>query len=191
MQQIGFSSAEGDELLSSSNAASASKVAQLKKLKLASQSDSDSSRTRVSGADVIRTQMRSSVLAAHLSVDVIDDSILHETLLSVERPNDVTALQVHEFDACVRHLQARAEHLRAHNNLLQLTLAEARGSNERLTSLLGQYESNCVALQLAAVTREQLSDAQDALQLLLDSQHSILLAKLKTLRLASAGKAKT
>ena len=175
-------SASSERLVSASNSVSPSRVAHLKKIKLSQSHDS----RRVLGVDVIKSQLRSSVLASHLSVDVMDESILQEALLSVERPGDVSALQVREFDTCVRHLQARVENLRAHNELLQLTLTEARDANERLTSLLGQYESNCVALQLAAVTREQLSEAQDALQLLLDSQHSILLAKLRSVGLASA-----
>lgn len=44
---------------------------------------------------------------------------------------------------------SRIEHLKSQNDLLTITLEECKGNAERMSMLVGKYESNATALRLA------------------------------------------
>lgn len=57
--------------------------------------------------------------------------------------------RVREVEIEIDRLNSRIDHLRSQNDVLTLNLDDAKSHAERLTVLLGKYESNNVALQLA------------------------------------------
>ncbi len=57
--------------------------------------------------------------------------------------------KLREFEIETERLSSKIEHLRSQNDVLTLNLEDAKGNADRLTVLLGKYESNNVALQLA------------------------------------------
>lgn len=46
-------------------------------------------------------------------------------------------------------LFSRIEHLKSQNDLLTITLEECKSNAERMSMLVGKYESNATALRLA------------------------------------------
>ena len=85
-------------------------------------------------------------------------------------------MKVRELELEVERLSSRAEHLRAQNDVLSLTLSESRAMGERLAVLLGKYESNCMALRLALERADRVSEAFEVLVALVESEMSLLLA---------------
>ena len=154
-------------------------------------------------------QLQSSQVAEHLVQSIIDASAVQEVIASATTAAGAassTASQQHsadsaatavataaaaamaaEFEVEVSRLRSRINHLRAQNTLLNVTLEESKCTCTRLAVLMGKYESNETALQLASGSCEQLLEAQDALLLLLDSQQTVLLAKRKSSALGSTG----
>ena len=151
-------------------------------------------------------QLQSSQVAEHLVQSIIDASAVQEVIASATTAAGAassTAPQQHgadsaataaaaaamaaEFEVEVSRLRSRINHLRAQNTLLNVTLEESKCTCTRLAVLMGKYESNETALQLASGSCEQLLEAQDALLLLLDSQQTVLLAKRKSSALGSTG----
>lgn len=67
------------------------------------------------------------------------------------------------FELELERRQSRVDSLKAHNDLLTLTLDESKRHCEHLSALLGQYESNCTAYQLATGFADQALEAYDIL----------------------------
>ena len=150
-------------------------------------------------------QLQSSQVAEHLVQSIIDASAVQEVIATAAAAAGAassTAPQQHgadpataaaaaamaaEFEVEMSRLRSRINHLRAQNTLLNVTLEESKCTCTRLAVLMGKYESNETALQLASGSCEQLLEAQDALLLLLDSQQTVLLAKRKSSALGSTG----
>ena len=61
----------------------------------------------------------------------------------------------HDDDDCVCF--SRIEHLKSQNDLLTITLEECKGNAERMSMLVGKYESNATALRLALQYRYTLT----------------------------------
>ena len=97
------------------------------------------------------------------------------------------AVKVRELELEVERLSSRAEHLRAQNDVLSLTLSESRAMGERLAVLLGKYESNCMALRLALERADRVSEAFEALVALVESEMSLLLANCQMAGIGLAG----
>jgi hypothetical protein len=50
-------------------------------------------------------------------------------------------------------LHSRIEHLKSQNDLLTITLEECKNNAEKMSMLVGKYESNATALRLALTYR--------------------------------------
>jgi len=70
---------------------------------------------------------------------------------------------------------------------LNLTLSESKSHCDRLTVLLGKYESNNTALQMSLNYTDQALDIYDVIVNLLDIEMAILLAKCRATGLGSRG----
>lgn len=81
-----------------------------------------------------------------------------------------------EYRLELERVQSRADHLRAQNDTLVLTLVESKAHAERLSVLVGKYESNATALALALGYSDQALEACQVLVALLDSEIGVLLA---------------
>ncbi|GFS27579.1 colorectal mutant cancer protein [Elysia marginata] len=88
----------------------------------------------------------------------------------------INAAVVAEFEVELERRQARCDHLKAQNDVLSATLEESRSYAERLSVLMGKYESNNTALQLASAFSDHCLEAQDVLTALLDTEMGVLLA---------------
>uniref|UniRef100_A0A1B6E8N5 EF-hand domain-containing protein n=1 Tax=Clastoptera arizonana TaxID=38151 RepID=A0A1B6E8N5_9HEMI len=69
-------------------------------------------------------------------------------------------------------LNSRLENVRANNTVLQLTLDETKTQCERLSLLVGKYESNVTALRLALGSCDKALEVYDSLVSLLESNRS-------------------
>lgn len=74
---------------------------------------------------------------------------------------------------------------------MTLTLEESKGYCDRLTVLIGKYESNNTALQLAMNYSEQVLEAYEVLVNLLESEKGMLLANCRAAGLGSMGEWRT
>ncbi|RUS81578.1 hypothetical protein EGW08_010652, partial [Elysia chlorotica] len=165
------------------------KMAELKKLKTCA---SDS---QILGSEVAMLGVHNSSTAEHLVQAVHQGSGVAELLKSMpgshsgsgsvgsagggsdqQRIGEISASVVAEFEVELERRQARCDHLKAQNDVLSATLEESRSYAERLSVLMGKYESNNTALQLASAFSDHCLEAQDVLTALLDSEMGVLLA---------------
>ncbi|XP_071826338.1 colorectal mutant cancer protein-like isoform X1 [Apostichopus japonicus] len=92
--------------------------------------------------------------------------------------------KISEIEVEMERLNSKIEHLKSQNDLLQLSLEESKSSADRLTMLVGKYESNNTALQLAVNYSDQAIEAFESLLSLSQSEKQLLLANC---RAAGAG----
>ncbi|GFO30024.1 hypothetical protein PoB_005652900 [Plakobranchus ocellatus] len=90
--------------------------------------------------------------------------------------SEINVAMVAEFEVELERRQARSDHLKAQNDVLAATLEESRSYAERLSVLMGKYESNNTALQLASAFSDHCLEAQDVLIALMDTEMGVLLA---------------
>lgn len=69
---------------------------------------------------------------------------------------------------------ARSEHLRSQNAVLELTLEDSKSTTDRLSVLLGKLESNNTALHLAQSYCDHIIESYDVLVALLETETGLL-----------------
>lgn len=74
----------------------------------------------------------------------------------------------------IERLHRSIDHLRAQNNVLQLSLADSKALCERLYLLSGKYESNAIALNQALNCSDRTIEAYDVMLALLESKLGIM-----------------
>ena len=90
-------------------------------------------------------------LAEHLVQPLQDDSTVAEIeqAFTQSPTGSIAEEKVREFEIETERLNSRLEHLRCQNDVLTLNLDDAKSHADRLTVLLGKYESNNVGHQIA------------------------------------------
>jgi len=101
--------------------------------------------------------------------------------------SEVSESKIKEFEIEFERLASKIDNLKSQNDLLSLTLEESKAHSDRLTVLIGKYESNNTALQLAMSYSDQALEAYDVLVALLDSEQGVLLANCRAAGLGSIG----
>ncbi|CAL8130718.1 unnamed protein product [Orchesella dallaii] len=86
--------------------------------------------------------------------------------------------RLREVEIEIDRLNSRIDHLRSQNDVLTLNLEDAKSHADRLTELLGKYESNNVALQLALRYSDQMAHAYEVLVALLETELGQMLANI-------------
>ncbi|XP_076131509.1 colorectal mutant cancer protein-like, partial [Alosa pseudoharengus] len=81
----------------------------------------------------------------------------------------------------------RIEHLKSQNDLLTITLEECKSNAERMSMLVGKYESNATALRLALQYSEQCIEAYDLLLALAESEQSLVLGQFRAAGVGTVG----
>lgn len=81
-----------------------------------------------------------------------------------------------EYELEIEKLTSKLDHLHAQNNVVSLSLEESRSNADRMSMLVGKYESNNTALQLARNISDQVIEAYEVLLHLSESEQSCLLA---------------
>ncbi|XP_063979166.1 colorectal mutant cancer protein isoform X1 [Diachasmimorpha longicaudata] len=113
----------------------------------------------ITGPDITNLGVCSTMVAEHLVSDLLDHSNLHE-LNGSEK----------QFEVETERLNSRLEHARANNAVLALTLHESKAQCDRLSLLVGKYESNATALRLALSFSDRAIEAYDVLVALLETE---------------------
>ena len=73
-------------------------------------------------------------------------------------------------------LSSQAEHLRSQNAVLELTLEDSKSLTDRLTVMMGKFEANNTALQLALGYCDHMIESYDVLVALLETEAGVLAA---------------
>ncbi|XP_076631367.1 colorectal mutant cancer protein isoform X3 [Colletes latitarsis] len=113
----------------------------------------------ITGPDITNLGVCSTMVAEHLVSDLLEHSNLQE-LNGSEK----------QFEVETERLNSRLEHARANNAVLALTLHESKAQCDRLSLLVGKYESNAIALRLALSYSDRAIEAYDVLVALLESE---------------------
>ncbi|XP_032663341.1 colorectal mutant cancer protein isoform X2 [Odontomachus brunneus] len=113
----------------------------------------------ITGPDIANLGVCSTMVAEHLVSDLLEQSNLQE-LNGSEK----------QFEVETERLNSRLEHARANNAVLALTLHESKAQCDRLSLLVGKYESNATALRLALSYSDRAIEAYDVLVALLESE---------------------
>ncbi|XP_018311347.1 colorectal mutant cancer protein isoform X2 [Mycetomoellerius zeteki] len=113
----------------------------------------------ITGPDITNLGVCSTMVAEHLVSDLLEQSNLQE-LNGSEK----------QFEVETERLNSRLEHARANNAVLALTLHESKAQCDRLSLLVGKYESNATALRLALSFSDRAIEAYDVLVALLESE---------------------
>ncbi|XP_043480973.1 colorectal mutant cancer protein [Leptopilina heterotoma] len=113
----------------------------------------------ITGPDIANLGVCSTMVAEHLVSDLLEHSNLHEFNGSEK-----------QFEVESERLNSRLEHARANNAVLALTLHESKAQCDRLSLLVGKYESNAIALRLALTYSDRMIEAYDVLVALLESE---------------------
>lgn len=123
----------------------------------------------VTGSDIATFGVCHTKVAEHLVSDMQEESDLQEL-----SRGDVFSRKQHELET--ERLNGRLEHVRAQNTVLALTLEECKAQCDRLSLLVGKYESNALALQLALNCSDQALDLAEALVCLLETDLGLVLS---------------
>ncbi|XP_076866919.1 LOW QUALITY PROTEIN: colorectal mutant cancer protein [Brachyhypopomus gauderio] len=84
-------------------------------------------------------------------------------------------------------LHSRIEHLKSQNDLLTITLEECKSNAERMSMLVGKYESNATALRLALQYCEQCIEAYELLLALAESEQGLVLGQFRAAGVGTVG----
>lgn len=81
-----------------------------------------------------------------------------------------------EYELELEMLTSRFDHLQAQNNVVSLSLEESRNNADRMCYLMGKYESNSTALQLALNFSDRVIEAYEVLLQLSEAEQARLFA---------------
>ncbi|CAC5416920.1 Colorectal mutant cancer protein [Mytilus coruscus] len=148
------------------------KVAELKKLKTCAGD------RKMLGPEISDTAFPNTKVAEHLSHGLQECSNMQEIVQNIYTSgSEMMDNHVSEFEIEFERLQSKIDNLKSQNDLLCLTLDESKAMTDRLTVLIGKYESNVTALQLAVNYSDQAMEVYDTLVNLVESEMAILATK--------------
>lgn len=148
------------------------KVAELKKLKTCA------SERQALGSNISSSALPNTKVAEHLVQSLQECSNMQEIVQNIYTSgSDIKDNHVNEFEIEFERLQSKIDNLKSQNDLLCLTLDESKAMTDHLTVLIGKYESNVTALQLAVNYSDQALEVYDILLTLVESEMSILTTK--------------
>lgn len=81
-----------------------------------------------------------------------------------------------EYELEIEMLTSRSDHIQAQNNMISLSLEESRNNADRMSVLVGKYESNCTALKLALSFADRVIETYEVLLQLSEAEQARLLA---------------
>lgn len=143
----------------------------------------DESQPKVTGLELVKNGISNKIVAEHLAKDIQDSSSMNELSHSFFDPSFFQSgfmeAKMREFEIEMERLSSRMESLKAQNEVLNLTLAEAKNNSDNLTVLIGRYESNNTAQNLAASYADHVIESLEVLNILIETEMGILLANCK------------
>ncbi|XP_078143290.1 colorectal mutant cancer protein [Centroberyx gerrardi] len=173
---------------SSSNDIPVAKVAERVKLsKTRNESTTSSTERPVLGSEITSIGVSGNV-AEHLAHSLQDSSNIQEIFQTLySHGSAVSENKIREFEVETERLNSRIEHLKSQNDLLTITLEECKGNAERMSMLVGKYESNATALRLALQYSEQCIEAYELLLALAESEQSLVLEQFRAAGVGTIG----
>ena len=108
----------------------------------------------------------------HLSRDRASET--PSTTSSLDRSSTEKEHKIKELELELERVSTRAEHLKSTNEVLDLTLEDSKALTDKLTVLLGKYESNNTAFQLALNYCDHMVESYDVLVALLETESGLL-----------------
>ncbi|XP_071373112.1 colorectal mutant cancer protein-like, partial [Centroberyx affinis] len=173
---------------SSSNDIPVAKVAERVKLsKTRNESTASSTERPVLGSEITSIGVSGNV-AEHLAHSLQDSSNIQEIFQTLySHGSAVSENKIREFEVETERLNSRIEHLKSQNDLLTITLEECKGNAERMSMLVGKYESNATALRLALQYSEQCIEAYELLLALAESEQSLVLEQFRAAGVGTVG----
>ncbi|XP_073914973.1 colorectal mutant cancer protein isoform X2 [Castor canadensis] len=170
---------------SSSNDIPIAKIAERVKLSK-TRSESSSSDRPVLGSEISSIGVSSSV-AEHLAHSLQDCSNIQEIFQTLySHGSAISESKIREFEVETERLNSRIEHLKSQNDLLTITLEECKNNAEKMSMLVGKYESNATALRLALTYSEQCIEAYELLLALAESEQSLILGQFRAAGVGSS-----
>ena len=85
--------------------------------------------------------------------------------------------ELKQYELDLERLKSRFDHLQAQNNVISRSLDESRENSERLSALMGRYESNHTAFQLALNSCDRSVEAYTVLLQLAELEQASLVLK--------------
>ncbi|XP_042224698.1 colorectal mutant cancer protein-like isoform X2 [Homarus americanus] len=136
---------------------------------------------RITGTDLSSVGVWTTAVAEQLVAGVQEDSDAQELYHALATAGGALAPheRLKEFEVEIERLHAKVDHLKAQNDVLAITLSESKSHCDHLSILMGKYESNSIALQLAVTNLDQTIEAYEVLVALLESEIGLLLASCK------------
>ncbi|XP_060719060.1 colorectal mutant cancer protein isoform X2 [Tachysurus vachellii] len=166
----------------SSNDIPVAKVAERVKL---SKTQSESLERAKQVSDITNIGVSSSV-EEHLAHSLQDCSNIQEIFQTLySHGSAISDNRLREFEVETERLHSRIEHLKSQNDLLTITLEECKNNAERMSMLMGKYESNATALRLALHYSEQCIEAYEILLALTETEHGLVLGQYKVARVST------
>ncbi|XP_041355814.1 colorectal mutant cancer protein-like isoform X2 [Gigantopelta aegis] len=170
----------GDRTTAGSDQFPVAKIAELKKLKTCAGD------RQILGAEITSLGLPNTKLAEHLVQSLQGCSNMQEIVQTLYKcGSEIGETKVKEFEIEFERLQSKIDHLKSQHDMSILTLNESKSYSERLTVLMGKYESNNTALQLAINYSDQAIEAYEVLCVLLESEMGVLLANCRAAGLGS------
>ncbi|XP_030639700.1 colorectal mutant cancer protein isoform X2 [Chanos chanos] len=171
---------------SSSNDIPVAKVAERVKLSK-TRSELSSTDRAVLGSEISSIGVSSNV-AEHLAHSLQDCSNIQEIFQTLySHGSAISENKIREFEVETERLNSRIEHLKSQNDLLTITLEECKSNAERMSMLVGKYESNTTALRLALQYSEQCIEAYELLLALAESEQGLVLGQFKAAGVSTLG----
>ncbi|KAK8387627.1 hypothetical protein O3P69_018262 [Scylla paramamosain] len=136
---------------------------------------------RITGSELSSVGVWTTAVAEQLVAGVQEESDAQELYHALATAGGALAPheRLKEFEVEIERLHARIDHLKAQNDVLAVTLSESKSHCDHLSILMGKYESNSVALQLAVTNLDQTIEAYEVYVALLESEIGLLLASCK------------
>ena len=133
--------------------------------------------------------MPNTKVAEHLVQSLWKGSNMQEIVQNIDRSDSNIDSKVTEFEIELERLHSQIDNLKSQIDVCNLTLEESKSQCDRLTVLIGKYESNNTALQIVLNYSDQCIEAYDILCALLESEQGVVLANCRAAGLGTlAGK---
>lgn len=136
---------------------------------------------RITGSELSSVGVWTTAVAEQLVAGVQEESDAQELYHALATAGGALAPheRLKEFEVEIERLHARIDHLKAQNDVLAVTLNESKSHCDHLSILMGKFESNSVALQLAVTNLDQTIESYEVYVALLESEIGLLLASCK------------
>lgn len=137
-------------------------------------------------------QMPNTKVAEHLVQSIWKGSNVQEIVQNATEKSGLSDIdcRVTEFEIELERLQSQIDNYKAQLDVANVTLEESKSNCDRLTVLIGKYESNNTAFQIVLNYSEMCLETYEIICALLESELGLVLANCRAAGLGSLGKSR-